>query len=603
MKRVLLIGVNAKFIHSNPAIYSLEAYAREHVQNELADGALELVEYTINQNMENILADIYRRKPDIAAFSCYIWNWNMIQDILAELSKVLPDIQIWLGGPEVSFHGEQILEQFPAVKGIMLGEGENTFTELLEYYQSELKERKQLEQIGGLLLRSGKTGAQEPVSMDELPFFYEKDGLNRFENRILYYESQRGCPFRCAYCLSSIDKTIRFRKLDKIKEHMQFFLEQKVPQVKFIDRTFNCNAKHAYEIWKYLKEHDNGITNFHFEIAADLLTKEQLEVMSDMRPGLIQLEIGVQSTNEETLKAINRDTNLTHLKEKVAKVHSYKNIHQHLDLIAGLPYEDYESFSKSFDEVYAMKPQQLQLGFLKVLKGSPMEERASEYGIIYNTKSPYEVLYSKWLSYEDVLRLKGIEEMVELYYNSSQFVHTLNVLETEFTSAFSMYEVLASYYEEKGYAVRTPSRAYRYQVLLEFACQANPTRQELYTELLTYDMYLRENLKSRPDFCPILNATKEEGHKVKEFYQREAIQPRFLTGYQGFQGAQLMKMTHLEAFHYAVWSKKPEECVRRLDAPVYVLFDYSERNQLTYDARCVIVGERLGESAVTGMKL
>ena len=605
MKRVLLVGVNAKYIHSNPAIYSLEAYARAHVGRELADGALELVEYTINQNMENILADIYRRKPDIAAFSCYIWNWNMIQDILMELPKVLPDIQIWLGGPEVSFHGEQILERFPAVKGIMLGEGEKTFTELMDYYQYQQEEGKQLADIGGLLLRSGRTGAQKPVSMDELPFFYQADerngnsGLERFENRILYYESQRGCPFSCAYCLSSIDKTVRFRSLDRIKEHMRFFLENKVQQVKFIDRTFNCNAKHAYEIWKYLKEHDNGVTNFHFEIAADLLTEEQLEVMSDMRPGLIQLEIGVQSTNEHTLQAINRDTKLLHLQEMVARIHSFGNIHQHLDLIAGLPYEDYESFGKSFDEVYAMKPQQLQLGFLKVLKGSPMEERASEYGIIYNSKSPYEVLYSKWLSYEDVLRLKGIEEMVELYYNSNQFVHTLRVLETEFASAFSMYEALAFFYEEKGYAVHTPARAYRYQVLLEFASQVNPARKELYVELLTFDMYLRENLKSRPAFCPVLNATKEEGHKVKEFYQNEAESPRFLTEYKGYQGAQLMKMTHLEAFYYAVWSREAQVCVNRLEKPMYVLFDYQSRDALTHDARYTVVGEQLGESAVT----
>ena len=604
MKRVLLVGVNAKYIHSNPAIYSLEAYARAHVNRELADGALELVEYTINQNMENILADIYRRKPDIAAFSCYIWNWNMIQDILTELPKVLPDIRIWLGGPEVSFHGEQILERFGAVQGIMLGEGEITFAELLSYYQWDKEEGKALESIGGLLLRSGRTGAQKPVEMDELPFFYEESegnnnsGLERFENRILYYESQRGCPFSCAYCLSSIDKTVRFRSLERIKEHMQFFLKRKVQQVKFIDRTFNCNAKHALEVWKYLKENDNGVTNFHFEIAADLLTKEQLEVMADMRPGLIQLEIGVQSTNKQTLQAIHRDMGMSHLREIVEKVHSFGNVHQHLDLIAGLPYEDYVSFGKSFDDVYAMNPQQLQLGFLKVLKGSPMEEKATEYGIIYNSKSPYEVLYSKWLSYEDVLRLKGIEEMVELYYNSNQFVHTIRVLETEFSSAFKMYEALAAFYEENGYAVHTPARAYRYQVLLDFACKINPTKRELYVELLTFDLYLRENLKSRPAFCPVLNPTKEDGIQVKEFYQNEAQNPRFLTHYKGYQGAQLMKMTHLEAFYYAVWSKELQECTNRLEKPVYVLFDYQSRDALTHDARFVVIGECLEDCQV-----
>lgn len=586
MKQVLLIGVNAKFIHSNPAIYSLEAYAKEHIGQELEDGALELAEYTINQNMENILADIYRRKPEVAAFSCYIWNWNMIQDIITELPKVLPDIEIWLGGPEVSFHGEKLLERFEAVRGIMLGEGENTFTELLAYYQTEPEGGKGLENIGGLLLRSGVTGVQRPVLMEELPFFYEKYGLERFENRILYYESQRGCPFRCAYCLSSIDKKVRFRELDTIKKHMQFFLEHKVPQVKFIDRTFNCNAKHAYEVWKYLKEHDNGITNFHFEIAADLLTKEQLEVMKDMRPGLIQLEIGVQSTNEQTLRAINRNTDLSYLREMTAKVHSFGNIHQHLDLIAGLPFEDYESFAKSFNDVYAMRPQQLQLGFLKVLKGSPIEERTSEYGIIYNTKPPYEVLYSKWLSFADVRKLKSIEEMVELYYNSNQFVNTLKVLETEFSSAFSMYEALASFYEEKGYAVHTPARAYRYKVLLEFAVLINPDRKDLYAELLVFDMYLRENLKSRPEFA---NVRKKE--EIRAFYHKEAKQPRYLTDYEGYQAAQLIKMTHMEAFGYPVWNDSAEECTKSLEKPCCVLFDYRVRNPLTGDAWTVVIGE------------
>lgn len=588
MKRVLLIGVNAKFIHSNPAIYSLSAYAREHIYENLTDGALELVEYTINQNMENILADIYRRKPDIAAFSCYIWNWNMIQDILTELPKVLPNIKIWLGGPEVSFHGEKLLEHFPAVAGIMLGEGENTFTELLKFYQFEQEKGKRLEEIGGLLLRSGMTGAQKPVCMEELPFFYEKEGLERFENRILYYESQRGCPFRCAYCLSSIDKTVRFRSLDTIKRHMQFFLDRKVPQVKFIDRTFNCNAKHAYEVWKYLKEHDNGITNFHFEIAADLLTKEELEVMSDMRPGLIQLEIGVQSTNEKTLKAIHRDTDLRHLREMVTKVREFKNIHQHLDLIAGLPYEDYESFMKSFNEVYAMKPQQLQLGFLKVLKGSPIEEKTSEYGIIYNAKSPYEVLYSKWLSFDDVLKLKRIEEMVELYYNSNQFVNTIRILETEFSSAFAIYEALAVFYGEKGYVTNTPARVYRYQVLLDFAMSIHPEKQELYTQLLTYDMYLRENLKSRPNF-----ANSEDREEIRTFYKEEAKCPRYLKDYQGYQAAQLIKMTHMEAFIYPVWKDSAKECMKKLEKPSYVLFDYKVRNPLTGDARTMVIGEEL----------
>lgn len=594
MKRMLLIGVNAKYIHSNPAIYSLFCYAKEHADVEETKEALSLAEYTINQNMEYILADIYRRKPDIAAFSCYIWNWNLIQDILTELPKVLPDIKIWLGGPEVSFHGERILERFEAVEGIMLGEGENTFTELFAYYQSDEGKGTGLEKIGGLLLRSGRTGAQKPVDMGELPFFYETQGLERFAHRILYYESQRGCPFSCAYCLSSIDKTVRFRELSAVKRHVQFFLDHKVPQVKFIDRTFNCNHRHAYEVWQYIKEHDNGITNFHFEIAAELLTKEQLDVMKNMRPGLIQLEIGVQSTNEKTLEAVNRKSDTARLWENVEKIRSFGNIHQHLDLIAGLPFEDYESFGRSFDDVYRRRPQQLQLGFLKVLKGSPIEEKTSEYGIYYSFKAPYEVLYSKWLAFDDVLRLKGVEEMVELYYNSNQFVHTLRVLETSFVSPFSMYEALAGFYEKNGYMLNTPSRAYRYQILFAFAVEQKPQEQELYRELLTFDLYLREKVKNRPDFITEKQEEKEieeTKRKIRAFYQKEAKAPRYLEIYEGYQAAQMIKMTHMEQFHYRVWEERTEEAVKRLEKPEYVLFDYKERNPLTNDARTVIIGE------------
>lgn len=576
MNKILLVGINAKYIHSNPAIYSLKAY----VQKNTPDAAVELAEYTINQNKETIMADIYRRKPEVAAFSCYIWNWSMVQEVITQLPKILPDTQIWLGGPEVSFDADKLLEKYSMVKGIMVGEGEETFAELYAYYQNKDRE---LNQIKGLVLPSGYTGDRALLSMNEIPFLY--DDLEQFRNRIIYYESQRGCPFRCAYCLSSIDKSVRLRDIDTVKEQLQFFLDHKVEQVKFIDRTFNCNARHAYEIWKYVKEHDNGVTNFHFEIAADLLTEEQLLLMSDMRPGLIQLEIGVQSTNEATLQAICRYASLEQLRNTVAKVREYHNVHQHLDLIAGLPYEDYTTFAKSFDEVYAMEPQQLQLGFLKVLKGSPMEEKAQEYGIVYHDMPPYEVLYTKWLSYEDVLKLKGVEEMVELYYNSAQFAHILPVLEQEFSSAFSMYEALASYYEEHGYFISVPSRMYRYQVLLEFAIFVNPQKEQLYRQLLTFDLYLRENVKSRPSFAAIeISEQADIKERLRAFYQQEEKEPQLLQGYEGFSSIQLAKMTHVEAFTYAVWE---EDATRKLDQMAYVLFDYKCRDALTYDARFV----------------
>ena len=580
MKRVLLIAVNAKYIHSNPAVYSLKAYAQAALEDLNVE--IDIAEYTINQNTENILADIYRRKPDIAAFSCYIWNWNTIQGLLPEIPKLLPEAKLWLGGPEVSFHAEKILEQYSYLDGIMVGEGEQTFTELVRFYQTE---EGSLLDIKGLVLPTGRTPVRELTDMNRLPFLY-KD-LERFANRIIYYESQRGCPFRCAYCLSAIDKSVRLRDLDTVKQELQFFLDHKVSQVKFIDRTFNCNAVHALSIWRYLLENDNGVTNFHFEIAADLMTEEELDILKQMRPGLIQLEIGVQSTNEKTLHAINRYMSLEHLQQVVARIHSFHNIHQHLDLIAGLPYEDYDSFVTSFNDVYAMKPQQLQLGFLKVLKGSPIEEKAEEYGIVYNSRPPYEVLYSKWLPYDDVLRLKGIEEMVELYYNSCQFTHTLPVLEQEFTSAFAMYDALSRYYEEKGYYVNTPARAYRYQVLLEFAEVKAPARKELYAQLLTFDMYLRENLKSRPSFSPVWQQNEEEKEQIRAFYRQEAQKPQYLEGYEGYQPQQLMKMTHIEYFTYSVWEESTE--MTQMSEKVPVLFDYQKRNPLTYDAAYYLI--------------
>ena len=579
--RVLLIAVNAKYIHSNPAVYSLRAYAQAALGDQPEVG-IEIAEYTINQNTENILADIYRHRPDIAAFSCYIWNWNTIQELLPELPKLLPDTKLWLGGPEVSFHAEKILAQYTQLTGIMVGEGEETFTQLVRFYHAP---KGQLQDIPGLVLPQGRTQPRELTDMSKLPFLYED--LGKFQNRIIYYESQRGCPFRCAYCLSAIDKSVRLRDIETVKKELQYFLDHKVSQVKFIDRTFNCNAAHALAIWRYLLENDNGVTNFHFEIAADLMTEEELEVLKQMRPGLIQLEIGVQSTNEQTLHAINRYMSLEHLRQVGDKIHSFHNIHQHLDLIAGLPYEDYDSFVTSFNDVYAMRPQQLQLGFLKVLKGSPIEEKAEEYGIVYNSRPPYEVLYSRWIPYDDVLRLKGIEEMVELYYNSCQFTHTLPVLEKEFSSPFALYEALSQYYEEKGYYINTPARAYRYQVLLEFAQQKAPARSELYAQLLTFDMYLRENLKSRPAFALCWQQGEEEKEQVRAFYRQEAQTPQYLTGYEGYQPQQLMKMTHIEYFTYPVWQQNMK--MTQLSQKTAILFDYQKRDPLTYDAAYYMV--------------
>lgn len=578
--KFLLVGINAKYIHSNPAIYSLKAYAGLEFAKDI-----EIVEYTINNRKEEILADLFRRKPEMIGFSCYIWNFAMVQELLLELPKLLPDTDIWLGGPEVSFDGIELLQKFPAVTGIMVGEGEQTFKELLVYYKGTIgNDKRSLQEIKGLILPGGATMPREPIDINTLPFLY--NDLSAFENKIIYYESSRGCPFRCSYCLSAIDKSVRIRNYSTVKEELKFFLDRRVEQVKFIDRTFNCNHEHAMSIWRYIIENDNGVTNFHFEIAADIMTEEEIALLKQMRPGLVQLEIGVQSTYEPTLREINRFVNTAHIAKVVKELHKSENIHIHLDLIAGLPYEDYATFARSFHEVYAMEPEQLQLGFLKVLKGSPMEEKAEQYGIVYQSMPPYEVLYTKWISYEEVLKLKQVEEMVELYYNSNQFRHTLKVLVSCFEGPFAMFEALAGYYEEKGYFIKAPARGYRYQVLLDFICQVDSERIDLYKELLTYDFYLREKAKSRPDFAP--NADKYY-ERIWAFYQKEEADPVYLKDYHEYHARQTMKMTHMEVFTYPVWEMdgtKPA-AGSRLPEPACVLFDYKERNPLTADARTV----------------
>ena len=553
--KFLLVAVNAKYIHSNPGMYSLKAYADKETggdtgqsitggdtgQDVTGGGSrwqVEIGEYTINNQMELILEDIYRRKPEVVGISCYIWNITYALELVRDLHKVLPDTDIWLGGPEVSFDAPGLLAREPEVLGVMKGEGEETFAGLLRCYgrlgmsvrayQRQASDRgneepgagfgfggadfwKLLESLPGLTFRADNGAvvdkAVRPVmDMSRIPFLYHD--LKFFDHRIIYYESSRGCPFSCSYCLSSIDKSVRFRDLELVKRELDFFLENKVPQVKFVDRTFNCKKSHAEAVWRHILERDNGITNFHFEIAADLLDEEELDLISRMRPGLIQLEIGVQSTNPETIREIHRRMDLDKVKEVVARINAGHNVHQHLDLIAGLPCEDLDSFHRSFNEVYAMAPEQLQLGFLKVLKGSYMFERAADYDLVYRTLPPYEVLSTRWLPYDDVLKLKGVEEMVEVYYNSRQYTRTLKLLETLFEDAFTLFERLSRYYEENALTGLNHSRIARYEILHEFIRQTlreNPARGERMREAedaLLYDLYLRENAKSRPSFAP-----------------------------------------------------------------------------------------------------
>ena len=597
--KILLTAINAKYIHSNLAVYSLQAYAAAHGHK------IERAEYTINNQLEDILEKIYRQKPDVLLFSCYIWNIEYVKELVSEFHKLRPEVPIWVGGPEVSFETERFLRENPAVTGIMMGEGERTLTELCDYFEqreqdtqfttknreevqtelvrahaenekrtgdlSEIK-KKMLEKIDGISYRrSDGTVAIQPLRsllpMDELPFCYAN--LKDFEHRIIYYESSRGCPFSCSYCLSSVDKKLRFRSLPLVYRELQFFIDAKVPQVKFVDRTFNCQHEHAMGIWKYIKEHDNGITNFHFEISADLLREDELELISDMRPGLIQLEIGVQSTNGDTIREIHRTMRLEEVYRAVNRVKAGKNIHQHLDLIAGLPFEDYQRFQQSFNDIYALHPQQLQLGFLKVLKGSYMYEHAQEYGLVYRSRPPYEVMSSKWVSYDEMLEIRLVEEMLELHYNSGQFLTYLAVLEQKYDSVFQMFLDMGHYYRSNGYLDCNHNRVHRTEIVLDFAAAVDPERKAVYQEALMFDLYKIEKSKSRPVWARDLSLEKK---KTSRYLRAHGMEKKYC---------------HLERFYWI----DEEGQYRQGGEPLWFLFDYETRDSLTNEAAITVITE------------
>lgn len=579
---VLLVGINAKYIHTTLSIRSLKANAGKHREQ------VEIAEYTINHRREEIFQSICEKKPEAIGFSCYLWNIEYVMSLVCDLKKILPDTLLFLGGPEVSYHPEEVLRNHPGVDFVMVGEGEQTFREFMD--------KKKLSEIDGLVYREGKeihrTAPRQAMNLDELAFPY--DNLEGLENRILYYESMRGCPFSCSYCLSSIEKTVRIKSPEKTEGELDFFLERKVPQVKFVDRTFNCNHEYAYRIWKYIGEHDNGVTNFHFEIGGDLLREEDFLLFDTFRPGLVQFEIGVQSTNPDTIRAIRRTMDLGELRKNIARVRRNRNIHQHLDLIAGLPYENFESFRRSFNDVYAMKPDQLQLGFLKVLDGSHMSEVQKQYDVLASSLPPYEVFSTKWLSYEEVLQLKQVEEMVEVYYNSFQFAASMAYLVRWFESPFALYQALARYYREQELTGRKHSRIERYEILWQFGIQTIPEKDyEIWREILTYDLFRRDYVKNPPDF--VRPKTEEQKRMIRSFFDRECEKPLYLHGYDGYVTRQLTHMIYIGEYTVDMEILLENGEVRRREA-YYVVFDYRRRSPLDHGA-----GEQhLSREEITG---
>ncbi len=561
------MAVNAKFIHSSLAIRSLKAYStyKEHIK---------LQEFTINQQENLILSEIYKTRPQIIGFSCYIWNIEMILSLVNNLKKILPNAVIILGGPEVSFETEELFKE-NAVDIVIKGEGEQTFHRLMQYY---IDNKGSLEEINGIVFKKDgeliQTKPQEPLKSTEIPFPYQ-DEPEFPENKILYYESSRGCPNNCGYCLSSTDKALRFLRIERVCQELQRFLDAKVTQVKFIDRTFNANKSHTMQIWKYLKEHDNGITNFHFEICADLLTDEMTEFLKTIRKGYFQFEIGVQSTNKKTLEYINRRTDLDKLFQRTREISAFGNIHQHLDLIAGLPFEGLESFRNSFNEVYAAKPEMLQLGFLKLLKGSQLRDEAEKLGIVFKDKADYEVLYTKELSHDDLLLLKSVENVLELFYNSQKINSGLSYI-MQYENAFDFYEKLGRYWDKNQYNLVSHGRVALYTLFREFIEIYYQKYLPQVTALLKFDLCLTELTKNLPPWA-VTEFTQEERQKINEIYTDDSLRNKYFPQSPEKDRKALYRKSHGEIFEYNVlnWVENQHQPLKER---TLILFDHNNKS-------------------------
>lgn len=589
--KTIFTALNAKYIHSSLALRSIKKYCAKFGID------IDVAEFTINNSEDFIFSEIYKMKPDVIGFSCYIWNMEMILNIASVLRKILPEIKIIFGGPEVSYEFDYILENKLA-DIIIVGEGEKTAFELISFLDSKNNAVSNLDEIDGIAYLENDnvvvTKPRKPIELDELPFVYDDFSMDELQNKIIYYEASRGCPYRCQYCLSSVEQGVRFLSRERVFSDLKFFIDKKVKQVKFVDRTFNCNKKFAIDIWNFLIDNDNGVTNFHFEVSADILDDEMFAVLKTARKQLFQLEIGVQSTNLDTLSAIQRKTDLYDLFAKVLKIKGFKNIHQHLDLIAGLPFENYSSFAKSFDDVYSVYPEQLQLGFLKLLRGSGLRRDAEKYGIVYNDKAPYEVLYTKEVSFDEMMMLKYIEKMVETYYNSGKCINTVKYIVKKFGSAFLFFETLAKYWVDHKYHEVSHNKMKLYTILYEF-CSLHIVDNEIdiLKDILKFDLFLNDNIKNFPYW---LEQNDFDGTKnfARNFFEEEYNVQKFVPHLKEFNSKQITRMCHIEKFNYDVISSIENDFSQINQKENFILFDYYGKNDLLGNSLYYLLEEENG---------
>lgn len=567
--KIILSSLNSKYIHSNLAIRYLDKYV-EDIAN------VEILEYTINQSIDFIVSEIYKKKPDLIGFSTYIWNIEETLKICEILKMVLPSIKIILGGPEVSFDGKQILKKEQYIDFIIYGEGEITFKELIAALQSNSVDYKD---ILGLIYRDGESiyiNRERPLikKLDIIPSPYLHVG-NQFENKIVYYESSRGCPFGCEFCLSSTIDGVRYFGIDRVKKDLEKLIEGNVNQVKFVDRTFNANKKHIMEIMNFIIDRDPVDINFHFEVTAHLLDEETLEFLRNVKEGLFQFEIGVQSTNDETINVVGRTTDFDKLVYVVERIKSYKNIHQHLDLIAGLPYEGYESFKKSFNDVYNIRPEKLQLGFLKLLKGSGLRLNEAEYGYKYLNSPPYEILENNYISYGEIIKLKSIEDLVEKYYNDGFFKHSLEfMIKNFFKDSFYFYEDFSLFWDIKDYSKISHSKNSLYEILMEYYLYKEYQYVNIFTELMKFD-YIFNNRKSKLPKGLNREYDPSVQKNLHEILKDERLLSSYLKEYSSIPTKKLVNKVIVEDFNVNVFQVmvngyKPIEEKEKM----YVLFDY-----------------------------